>query len=292
MSKFKVDGTPLSDLIESGGNNDTNTFEYISLGTSIKYIASSKAFENPKTTGYKYQGTDIANSIVAIYTDYTVDTTINSIPTWCTQLRIIAIGGGGGGGGGGGDPGGHKSQEKGVSGSSGGGGSVVAAYINTQSFAPPYKITIGTGGTGGAYQGEPNQGGYSGDDGNQTTVNYATNTTLLIALGGLNGIGGTDPQSNVNVTSGSGANSNAGTIASGISISYSGIGNGSNQAGDAAYNSGVTSSTIGTPTWPTEVPTISNNVGNGGLGGINADNSNGYAGSDGNDGMVRIYFIK
>lgn len=292
MANFKVDNVPLTDLIESGGTTDTNTLNYTILGTTVKYVASSKAFENPTDTGYKYNGTDIANSMVANYTDYTTDTTLTSadIPSWCRGLRIIAIGGGGGGGSGGGDPGGWDSGDKGVSGSSGGGGSVVAGYLNT-GYAGPYKIIIGKGGTGGAYQGDPNAAGNPGTDGGETRVNYLTNLRVLSASGGLNGLGGTDPNSGTNTTAGSGTNTTAGLWGNEISPYYSGIGNGSDSAGDAGDNGGEPSSTPGTPNWPTEVPIISNNAGKGGVGGINK-NSNGYSGTNGNDGMVRIYFVK
>ena len=322
MTNYKVGtNTSISELIATGGSTTTVTDKYlITTNTTLSYNPSSKAFENPSAFGYKKDGTDIANSIKAKYTDYT---TINgstteitldgTIPAWCTQLRFIAIGGGGGGGGGGGDPGGWNSGDIGVSGSGGGGGGLAAAYINRATYPPPYVITIGAGGTGGAYQGSPNTEGNDGSPGSASSVKHATNTTLIIANGGAGGNGGTDPNSGTNTTAG--VSGGTGNVLAEIATKYTETGSSSNSATDAdlynaTNNADKGPSKGGTVNYGTSVPIIANNTtsnmispdnngswsnpgyGQGGIGGANTDSSNGYAGQDGGDGLVRVYFIK
>lgn len=319
MTNYKV-GTnvSISELTKTGSTTTVTDKYLIATNTTLTYTPSTKAFENPSPLGYKKNGTDIANSIQAKYTNYTSTTTIDDvdIPAWCTQLRFIAIGGGGGGGGGGGDPGGWGSGDTAVSGSGGGGGGLAAAYINKATYGPPYVITIGTGGNGGAYQGNPNSEGNDGSSGNATTVKYATNLTLITANGGAGGNGGTDPNEGKNTTDG--VIGGTGVVLAAITTKYEQKGNSSNAANDGdKYNATNAPdegpSRGGTVTYGSSVPTIANNTtsnmiaptnptnngywstpgyGQGGIGGANTDNSNGYAGQDGGGGLVRVYFIK
>ena len=318
MANYKVNDIPISDLIESGGETDTNTQKYTILNTPLKYISTTYAFEKPSLFNFKFNDVDIANSMVATYTNYTVNTTLNStdIPNWCNQLRIIVIGGGGGGGGGSGDPGGWSSQDVGVSGSGGGGGGLVAGIINISTYAPPYSIVVGTGGAGGANQGTAEAAGNGGSAGNTSSFKYATNTTIMSANGGSGGLGGTDPNSSTNTQNGV----SGGTGSANITVNSTIPGNASNGSGNgSAYN--ITNNPYGGPSqggtvnYGTNIPQIATNLalttaasierpeisnwntaiagyGQGGMGGINASNSNGYAGQPGGGGLVRVYFIK
>jgi len=319
MANYKVNDIPLSDLIEQGGSSDAITQKYNILGTPIKYISPNvSSFESPSALGYKVNGIDIANSMVAVYNDYTGNTTLNSgdIPSWCTQLRVILIGGGGGGGGGGGDPGGWNSQDVGVSGAGGGGAGLVAGIITKADFAPPYKIVVGTGGDGGTYQGIAENSGYFGAAGNASSFSYNTNTVIMTAEGGTRGTGATDPNSSTNSTSGASggsASANITTVAkldgNDSATAYDGYGyNATNAPNHVGPSQG------GTVNYNSNVPQIATNVtvtttdsynrqqltnwsdkkagyGQGGMGGINAG-SNGFAGQPGGNGLVRIYFIK
>lgn len=319
MANYKVNDVPLSNLIEQGGSSDAVTKNYNILGTPIKYISPNvSSFESPSALGYKLNGVDIANSVVAVYNDYTGNTTLNSgdIPSWCTKLRVILIGGGGGGGGGGGDPGGWDSQSIGVSGAGGGGGGLVAGIITTANFAAPYKIVVGTGGNGGTYQDIAENSGYFGSAGNESSFSYNTNTVIMTAEGGTQGTGAEDPNTGNNYTNGAyggGANANIPTVAklagNDSATAYDGYGYdvtnapnhvGPSKGGTVKYDANVpqiaTNVTV-TTTDSINRPNLSDwankkaGYGQGGMGGINA-NSNGYAGQPGGNGLVRIYFIK
>jgi hypothetical protein len=185
--------------------------------------------------------------MVAYYIDYTSNATIPNdntvIPSWCTQLRFIAIGGGGGGGGGSGDPDGWlvsrstTNRQNGVAGSSGtggGGGGLAAAYINRETHPPPYVIDIGLGGTPGGEQGTALDSGKDGTGGNPTTVKYDTNTTFLTANGGGKGKGGRDPNNDSETTYNTTYTGFGGTGSSNITPKWEVTGNASNQSNDAS----------------------------------------------------------
>jgi hypothetical protein len=251
MANYKV-GTnvSISDLIKSGGNATAVTDKYlINTNTTITYTASSNAFENPSSFGYKKDDVDIANSMVAYYIDYTSDATIPNdntvIPSWCTKLRFIAIGGGGGGGGGSGDPEGwdlyynwtpslRQTGTAGSSGTGGGGGGLAAAYIDRVTYPPPYVIDIGSGGDEGGDEGSPNAAGNNGTNGNATTVKYSTNTIFLTANGGGKGRGGRDPQDGSETTSNTTNTGFGGTGSSNITPKWEATGNASNSSTDAS----------------------------------------------------------
>lgn len=247
MANYKV-GTnqSIADLIKSGNATAVTDKYLITTKSKITYTASSNAFENPSSFGYKKNNVDIANSMKAKYNDYTSDTTIPDdntvIPAWCTELRFIAIGGGGGGGGGSGDPGGWSTLpsqgvqfgDAGSSGTGGGGAGLAAAYIDIATYPPPYVITIGTGGDGGSEEQTTNAAGNDGNDGNATTVKYSTNTVFLRANGGKAGRGGIDPNDASEETTNTINNGVGGTGSSNISTKWVATGNGSNAANDAA----------------------------------------------------------
>lgn len=341
MANYKV-GTNVSiaDLIKSGGNATAVTDKYlITTNSTITYTASNNAFENPSSFGYKKDGVDIANSMMAKYIDYTSDYTIPNnntvIPSWCTKLRFIAIGGGGGGGSGGGDPGGwgvgvqggSQLSDAGSSGTGGGGAGLAATYIDRGTYPPPYVITIGTGGNGGAEEDSANAAGNDAENGNATTVKYSTNETFLTANGGKGGRGGVDPNISNEVTDNTSNNGVGGTGSSNITPKWEATGNGSGSASDASQwkpNSysgpsgggtvkyGTASTSLANVTVPTiatadggakyfisiyrEAIETKNNepagYGQGGIGGINAPNSNGRGGQKGGGGLVRVYFIR
>jgi hypothetical protein len=172
------------------------------------------------------------------------------------------------------------------------------------------------GGAGGAYQGNAANSGYGGGGGQSSSFSYNTNTVIMTATGGNGGIGGTDPDSATNSTSGvsgGGANANITTVAklTGNASATAYDGNGYNATNAPNH---VGPSQGGTVNYDSNVPQIATNVtvtttdsynrpyfenwankiagyGQAGMGGINAG-SNGFHGQPGGQGLVRIYFIK
>lgn len=104
MSNYYRNGTDISSYASNWITNSAAYAAYsnnsITLNTS--YGASFTAQIDEKltnTTGYTYDGVDIATYCVASFVESsTTNLTYQTIPSWCNKLRVILIGGGAGGG--------------------------------------------------------------------------------------------------------------------------------------------------------------------------------------------------
>ena len=305
MSNYSYQNTSLNTLFASG-NTNSNSFTGLS-----GYATTNYSFENPQATGYQVNGTDIANSIIATYSDFVGGaSTFNpsptpTIPSWCNQLKVIVIGAGGGGGGGGG----QNSNEQGSSGAGGGGGGQVSGVItrgdsNWSNTTNTFNVSIGGYGVAGAYQSNNNYGGNNATDPAQTYSRFYignNNIPLLYAYCGSAGWGGVKPSDSNETTSNTGGGYSGGNV---NIIDYSN-GNIGNNGGHYAPGTGGTTnlSTNNSPTLntnkappsqsdksemsPNDIP----GVGQGGDGGYNSSNGNGYAGQCGGPSQIRVYFL-
>lgn len=115
-----------------------------------------------------------------------------TIPAGTQFLRIFLIGGGGGGGGG--------ARQSSAASAGGGGGAQPAQSVNILSIAPEFfggigttlAITLGAGGSGGAGGSSNGASGSNGTAGGNSTISIdGSPHTLISALGGPRGLGGT-----------------------------------------------------------------------------------------------------
>ena len=303
MPNYSYKNTSLNTLLASG---NTNSNSFSGLGG---YLTTNYSFENPQATGYQVNGTDIANSIIAYYSDFVGgSSTYNgsrTIPSWCNQLKVIVIGAGGGGGGGGG----QNSNEAGSSGAGGGGGAQVSGYIiRGESIWPnttnTFQVSIGGYGVAGGYQGNNNDSGYNANNPAQGySVFYIDNsdTSVFYANCGNPGSGGVKPSDNNEATN----STSGGTSGGNGHITGNNDGNWGS-AGDhySPGTGGYTNlSTNNSPTLnsnkarPSQGKTTGLDqgdipgVGQGGDGGYNSSNGNGYQGQYGGPSQIRVYFL-
>lgn len=309
MSKYSYQNTSLNTLFASG---NTNSSSFSGLGG---YATTSYSFENPQATGYQVSGTDIANSIIATYSDFVggASTTNSSptIPSWCNQLKVIVIGAGGGGGGGSG----QNSNDDGSSGAGGGGGGQIAGVItrgdyNWSNTTNTFTVSIGGYGVGGGYQGNHDDSGYNANNPAQTYSAFYignNNTALLYANCGAPGSGGVKPSDNNEATNNTagGTSGAASYVQMGVVSASAADGNIGTAGGFYAPGTGGTTnlSTNNSPTLNTNKARPSQSktseidqtdipgVGQGGDGGYNSSNDNGYPGQYGGPSQIRVYFL-
>lgn len=311
----------VSSIIKAGS---TNTNSYVGFPP---YNTSNLAFErHAKDLGYKVDGTDLKNSVVAKYTDYIGGGATNSgseqndnqpnnsnyyayyaygntvsasgiIPAWCNKVRVIVIGAGGGGGGGGANAGNRAG-----SGGGGGSGGFAAGTIDVAS-GEEFNISLGGCGRGGFYEKDPGESGYNANNpvSNQTTFTYGS--SVIRANVGSAGDGG-EPAAGGNNTSStaSGGNGFANTTnVNSILLRTGSIGNAGNNS-NPGESSGIENN-IDYPVLNTNQGNAPNDrqidqdnelpgFGQGGWGGVNANNGNGYGGQCGGRSIVRVYFIR
>jgi len=88
---YALTNTNVANSFKKNGSNIFTNTNYISPFTNIN--------EKPNTINYQYQGTDISNWSIAAYTEGNNNSSFSQsiLPTWCKNVRIIAIGGGGSG---------------------------------------------------------------------------------------------------------------------------------------------------------------------------------------------------
>ena len=311
----------VSSIIKAGS---TNTNSYVGFPP---YNTSNLGFERHETDlGYKVDGTDLKNSVVATYTDYIGGGATNSgseqndnqpnnsnyyayyaygntvsvsgiIPDWCNKVRVIVIGAGGGGGGGGA----NAVNRSGSGGGGGSGGFAVGtiAVVGGQQF----DISLGGCGRGGFYEKDSGESGYNANNpvSNQTTFTYGS-SVIQANVGGA-GDGGQPASGNNNTSkTASGGNGSANTTnINSIQLRTGSIGNAGNNS-NPGESSGIENNI--------DYPVLNSNQGNapndsqidqdnqlpgfgqGGWGGVNANNGNGYGGQCGGRSIVRVYFIR
>jgi hypothetical protein len=312
MSGYQSGNIDISSLITSGNTTFNNSYNGFPSGTY-----TSNNWENPTPLGYQNSGTDIANGIQAIYTNYTSNNTFTP-PSWCYTLKIIAIGGGGGGGSGGANT---NNNRAGCGGSGGGGGLGIVVNSGHQQSSATYNITFSGAGTGGAYQNTLGDGGYAGNTGTNITINangngFMSNTGSINVYGGGGGGGGPGTDNNNNDSNGGKASSTGGinsyngaigTTNSSFLSGYAGNGGGNQFVGSSgvvqnynsnndppALNSNIDYSSNGNSVQNnnTEINNVPNPpTGQGGVGGWNSNNNNGYPGQNGGPALVRVYYM-
>lgn len=312
MSSYKSKNLDISSIIKSGNTSFNNYYSGFPYGTS-----TNNNWENPSHLGYQINGTDIANGIQAPYTDYSSNNTFTP-PSWCNTLKIIAIGGGGGGGSGGANT---NNQRAGCGGSGGGGGLGIVVNSGYQQSSATYTITFSGAGTGGAYQDNVGDGGYTGNIGTNITINangngFMSNTGSINVYGGGGGGHGPGTSNSNNDSNGGSASSTGGINSYNSSIgttNYSfvsgnaGAGGGNQWVGSSgvvanynsnndppALNSNIDYSSNGNKVQNnnTEINNVPNPpTGQGGVGGWNSNNNNGYPGQNGGPALVRVYYM-
>lgn len=301
----------------------TNYYSGFPTGISTNYN-----WENPSTLGYQISGTDIANSIKAVYTNYSGANGTSytfTPPSWCNTLKIIAIAGGGGGGSGGA----NTSNNRAGSGGSGAGGAqatLVSANTFDQSiFSYNIDFVLGDNGAGGAYQGTSGDAGHWGHQGTSISINVSSGGsytgTLWVYGGGGGGPGpGTSSGNNnsvggqnTSITSGNNTTApilnNLGNYNADFNLlnhpGNSGGGGGNSYIGAAGIITNFTDINPLPPPLNTNYnyTSVQNNntsinntneipgYGQGGVGGWNSNNNNGYQGQNGGPALVRVYYM-
>lgn len=196
----------ISSIIASSNTSISNLYSGFPGG-----VTTSNNWENPSSLGYQINGTDIANSIKAVYTDYGSNQdsyTELFPPSWCTRLKIIAIAGGGGGGSGGA----NSNNNDAGSGGSGAGGSMAIMVSNSDINPSQFKYSIffTQGGTGGSYQNTVGDSGNVGSQGtnvNVTFINPSQNESGSFTVYGGGG-GGWGPGTSKNNNDSNGGQNN------------------------------------------------------------------------------------
>lgn len=90
---YYYNGTPLSSICRSINTNLSWTTTNLGITLNTNPATLSGVNEQPlKTCVYNESKTDISTFCIASYTENSL-----SIPSWCTQLRVVMIGGGGSG---------------------------------------------------------------------------------------------------------------------------------------------------------------------------------------------------
>ena len=317
----------VEDIIRDGSTTSTN---YVGFP---KYNTSSLSFERHETAfGYKESTIDLANNIVALYKDYigggatnsgsaqnsdqannttykafnkygdTITHTSESIPAWCTKMRVIVIGAGGGGGGAGAGTAGNDAG----SGGGGGGGGFAAGTVVKTSNVNVYNISLGGCGLGGYYEGDSGQDGYEARNPVKVDTKFSYDTSELVANCGSAGKGGAEAVA-PNNASGESTGGNASVNTTNITVNAEAKSGNKGGSGNA-----VNPGEGGTINFSTNYPALNTNQGNapeanminqdnelpgygqGGWGGYstNNNNRNGYGGQCGGRSLVRVYFIR
>ncbi|MFY7730988.1 MAG: hypothetical protein ACOVRN_15825 [Flavobacterium sp.] len=324
-NKYKVATNLLvSDLIASGSTN-SNFYQGFPA-----YRTTNLAFEKHLTEiNYKVSGTDLINSVVAFYRDYqgggntntgssqadnqannatykayeaygNTITASDTVPNWCSKIRVIVIGAGGGGGGGGA----NTNNLRAGAGGGGGGGGLAAGEINVTGGST-YNITLGGCGTGGYYEPDSGDSGYSAKNPVSIATSFYIGQSVIQANCGSAGDGGRGVSSNTNISATS-AGGTGSVNTSNVLLYYTKTGNTSiagnnNNPGEG----GTLVSDALLPTLNTNEDQTSNTgqiaqdndlpgYGQGGVGGLNSStgNGNGYGGQCGGRSLVRVYFIR
>ena len=313
----------VSDIIATGGS--TNTSSYTGFPS---YNTANLSFQRHDVSfGYQVNGTDLSNTIEAFYREYigggptntgsaqndnqpnnssfyayyAYGNTISAsdtIPSWCTKIKVIVIGAGGGGGGGG-----TNATNRGGSGGGGGSGGLAAATISV-SPGQVYDISLGGCGRGGFYEKDPDANGYNANNPVSIITKFAVGGAgLLQANCGGAGDGGERATGNNNTsqtaTGGTATISGNGLISSFTSTGSEGnAGNNSNPGESAGITNSANLPVLNTNQGdaPNDRQIDQDNelpgIGQGGWGGVNANNSNGYGGQCGGRSLVRVYFIR
>lgn len=180
MSGFKYKGTLLNDMIgavstfasgptlqyicdANSTSNFTQYFDPLTANLSGAVSATSNArLANP--TLYTIPGYDIADLVIASYTDCTTVGSVTIIPpAWATACNAFVIGAGGSGAGGcqGFHPQGQgKSAQQGKGGGGGGGGGIISTLNYPTTGLTGINVTIGNGGAAVGMDSD----GFSGGD--------------------------------------------------------------------------------------------------------------------------------
>ncbi len=216
MANYKLKiGTTIYGVDEIIKDGASSSLSYVGFPN---YDTSALPFECHETAfGYKVNGTDLANSIVALYRDYIGGGDTNSgstqnddqannasyqgfnnygktismkgtIPAWCTKLRVIVIGAGGGGGGAGAATAGGGNDAG--SGGGGGGGGFIAGTFDKFPNSNVYDISLGGCGRGGYYEGRNGLDGYEARNPDITYTRFIHGNKLFQASCGEPGGGG------------------------------------------------------------------------------------------------------
>ena len=92
---YYYNGIALSSLCTSINSTQSKFTNNLGITLNTSYTALSTGInEKPTKTGFYNAGTDISTYCIASYTENSI-----SIPTWCTNLRVVLMGGGGNGAG-------------------------------------------------------------------------------------------------------------------------------------------------------------------------------------------------
>jgi hypothetical protein len=318
----------VSDIIAAGS---TTTPSYTGFPP---YKTANLSFQrHNENFGYKVSNTDLANTVEAFYREYIGggstntgsaqgDSQINNaskyayynygntitasdtIPSWCTKVRVIVIGAGGGGGGGG-----TNSQNHAGSGGGGGSGGLAAGTISVTS-GQTYTISLGGCGRGGFYQGSSNSNGRDAVDPVSTVTSFIVGTSIIQANCGGAGKGGpkgdaTNEQSGT-AAGGDGSVNSTNNLSDAHDIKKTGSGGNAGNDNNPGESAGIQNS-VNLPVLNTnqgDAPNNSSNpaainqdnqlpgIGQGGWGGVNHNNGNGYGGQCGGRSLVRVYFIR
>lgn len=151
---YFVRGASFSQVFKKGTHKMPALFNDSTNSKScfLKLKLSSDIFSTALPTGYLVNGTDINTVFSAYYTEFNVDTNLNSYPTNfqiptlpsnCKGMKVILIGSGGGGY----TDSGYGND--GPDGPGGGGGGFCSVYIpmnSVNSQFNTFNLTIGTGG--------------------------------------------------------------------------------------------------------------------------------------------------
>jgi hypothetical protein len=97
LVKYIITSKMIGDVSGNTVNSSFTSSTSTTYTTGIFSTTSSSDFtnidESPNTLYYTYQGTDVSEWCIASYVDSS--TGLGTIPSWCTNVRIILIGGGG-----------------------------------------------------------------------------------------------------------------------------------------------------------------------------------------------------
>lgn len=333
-SIYNSSGVGVVSLIQPGtylSNNQVYVEDPSAVSFSNYYsgfpigISTNYNWENPSTLGYQISGTDIANSVKAVYTNYSGANGTSytfTPPSWCNTLKIIAIAGGGGGGSGGA----NTNNNRAGSGGSGAGGAqatLVSAFKFDQSiFSYNIDFVLGDNGAGGAYQGTSGDAGNWGDQGTSISINVSSGGsytgTLWVYGGGGGGPGPGTSNSNNNSVGGQNTSITSGNNTTtpilnnlgnyNIDLSCSEYNAGNFGGGGGNSNIGAAGTVVNFNDAPPlntnyNYTSVQNNntginntnqipgYGQGGVGGWNSNNNNGYQGQNGGSALVRVYYM-
>ena len=187
------------DTIENAYNIglvDCANAQFIPIRNIIEYFHNQKSNKDP-TPGDTYNTALVYDSCDAIIAaapklsskPYSIfkqpnNTFFGNIPKWASRIRVLIIGAGGGGGGGGYGCSTSRSRVRdngGGGGSSGNTGVAICSDMISVTPGTQYNVLIGAGGAAG----NVTKPGYSGG---RTYFSY--NRTLMLVLGGDNGLNG------------------------------------------------------------------------------------------------------